>query len=182
MYDKFKTILTQPEYFSDWKPDNLSKISQENQDKIYELYVLRCVVLQRDSFKCQNLDCDSPESKLTIHHIKFRKNNGKDSPRNCITMCRSCHSGFHKGKEPLKFWGHTWQIHKKQDLSPKQLKFIGAKIRKENKHLFKGYNISYELLELIMKYLFSVDLEEYSMRGKDNEVYETEEDEADDVE
>lgn len=180
MYDKFKTILTQPEYFSDWKPDNLSKISQENQDKIYELYVLRCVVLQRDNFKCQNLDCDSPESKLTIHHIKFRKNNGKDSPRNCITMCRSCHSGFHKGKEPLKFWGHTWKIHKKETLSPKQLKFIGAKIRKDNKHLFKGYSISYELLELIMKYLFSVDL--VALNTKDNEVYETEEDEADDVE
>ena len=172
--------MSKEQYFEDWKQEHLSKISLENQDKIYELYILRCVVLQRDNFKCQNEACDSPESKLTIHHIKFRKNNGKDKPGNCITMCRSCHAAFHKGKEALKFWGHTWQIHKKETLSPKQLKFIGAKIRKENKHLFKGYNISYEMLELIMKYLFSVDLNDLST--KDNEVYETEEDEADDVE
>jgi hypothetical protein len=179
MYDKFKTILTQLEYFSDWDKVNLDKISPENQDKIYELYVLRCVVLQRDSFKCQNLDCDSPESKLTIHHIKFRKNNGKDSPRNCLVMCRSCHSGFHRGKETLKFWGHTWRIHKNEAISPKQLKFLGARIRKENKHLFKGYKVSWEMLALIMRYIFDVD---YNTLSTGNEVYETEENESDDVE
>ncbi len=136
MYDKFKTILSEEQYFADWEPTNLAKINEEQRKDIYKSYVVKAVVLQRDKFNCQNELCDSPESKLTIHHIKFRKNDGKDSPRNCITLCRSCHAGFHKGKEALKFWGHTWQIHKKINLTPKQLKFIGAKIRKENKHLF----------------------------------------------
>lgn len=182
MYDKFKVLLSQEQYFKEWAPENVLSISEEKKLDIYRSYVTKAIVLQRDNFKCINADCDSPESKLTIHHIKFRKNKGKDTPKNCVTLCRSCHSGFHKGKEPLKFWGHTWRIHKDEKLSPKQLKFIGARIRKENKHLIRSYKVSWEMLAMIMKYLFE-DMKDFtSVPSIADDVYETEENENDDVE
>jgi len=155
-YEKFKTVMSPTEFFSDWNKASLDAISDSNKEEIYNKYLLKCVVFQRDNFKCVNEGCDSPESDLTLHHIKFRKNNGKDSPRNACTLCKSCHKNFHRGKEPLTFWGATYRVHiEDKGIDWKDLKFKNRRYRKTLKIQgeFGGIRISYELWVLLMKYL-----------------------------
>jgi RNA-directed DNA polymerase len=49
---------------------------------------LRRQILERDQYACQN--CHSREI-LEVHHIKSRRQGGKDVPENLITWCENCH-------------------------------------------------------------------------------------------
>jgi len=159
-YEIYKTIKDVNTYFSTWDIETISQLTAELKTRIYEKYVLKCLVLQRDGFKCINQNCKHTGSPLTMHHIKFQKNNGKDSIKNCITLCKSCHNGFHRGKCELTFWGATYKVHKMDEVNWKIIK-------KKNKILRKklireeGINIyiSQELLEQLIKFLM-VNLEE----------------------
>ena len=53
-------------------------------------------VLCRDEHKCQCCKGKSKDKILNVHHIKSRKTSG-DSPNNLITLCETCHNGYHKG-------------------------------------------------------------------------------------
>ncbi len=55
---------------------------------------LRCLVLQRDGWRCQ--ECGS-RTNLEVHHQKFRSRLGDDSEDNLITLCTSCHWRRHRG-------------------------------------------------------------------------------------
>lgn len=122
-------------------------------EQIYQRYVLKCVVFQRDNFKCQNENCKTPNSKITLHHIKFQKNNGKDKPKNGITICDTCHKAFHKGKKVLTFNGHTYRVHKEENkFDWKQHKSKSKAVRKKARE-YHGCRISLKMLKILMKFL-----------------------------
>ncbi len=151
-YERFRVIQTQEEFFGSWDEKQLENLNQEDMKKIYDAYILKAIVFQRDEFKCQNEDCKYPDSPLTRHHIKFQKNNGKNTIKNSVTICRTCHKGFHRGKNSLTFWGATYQLHKSTEVNWKKVKANSKVIRKENMQ-YHGVPISWEMLELLLKWL-----------------------------
>jgi hypothetical protein len=153
MYDKYKIIVSKEEFYDTWDKENVLLLSDSIKEMIYQKYVLKCVVFQRDNFKCQNDLCKHENSKLTLHHIKFKKNNGKDKPKNAVTLCKACHAKYHQGKSELTFWGMTYRIHKQEgETNWKAQKAKGKTIRSENKE-HCGFKISWKLLELLMRFL-----------------------------
>lgn len=153
-YQKYKIVLSKEEFFNGWDKYQLENMVSGIKDYVYSTYVLRCAVFQRDEFKCQNKHCTSPESPLTMHHIKHKRNGGKDTLRNCITICNACHTRFNRFKGVLTFWGHTYKLHKKNEISWKQIKKKNKKYRRELKYEgIGGITISSELFLLLMKFL-----------------------------
>ena len=57
---------------------------------------VREYVLFRDGHQCQCCKGKSKDKILNVHHIESRKIGG-DAPNNLITLCETCHGGFHKG-------------------------------------------------------------------------------------
>lgn len=53
-------------------------------------------VLTRDKRTCQH--CGKTETRLEVHHIKFRSQGGTDNPSNLITLCSKCHKDLHSNK------------------------------------------------------------------------------------
>ena len=62
---------------------------------------VREYVLWRDGHECQCCHGKSKDRVLNVHHIESRKTGG-DSPGNLVTLCDTCHDGYHKGKIELK--------------------------------------------------------------------------------
>ena len=56
---------------------------------------IREYVLFRDNHVCQCCKGKSKDNILNVHHIESRKTGG-DAPDNLITLCETCHSGYHK--------------------------------------------------------------------------------------
>lgn len=61
---------------------------------------VREYVLFRDGHTCQCCRGRSKDRVLNVHHIESRKTGG-DSPDNLITLCETCHKGYHKGTVKL---------------------------------------------------------------------------------
>ena len=61
---------------------------------------VREYVLFRDGHECQYCHGKSKDPVLNVHHIESRKVGG-DAPNNLITLCETCHTGYHKGKIKL---------------------------------------------------------------------------------
>ena len=57
---------------------------------------VREYVLFRDGHECQCCHGRSKDRILNVHHIESRKTGG-DAPNNLITLCETCHTGYHKG-------------------------------------------------------------------------------------
>ena len=57
---------------------------------------VREYVLFRDNHTCQCCKGRSGDKRLNVHHIESRKTGG-DSPGNLITLCETCHKGYHAG-------------------------------------------------------------------------------------
>ena len=57
---------------------------------------VREYVLFRDGHKCQCCHGKSKDKILNVHHIESRKTGG-NAPANLITLCETCHTGYHKG-------------------------------------------------------------------------------------
>lgn len=64
---------------------------------------IREYVLFRDGHKCQCCKGKSKDKILNVHHIESRQTGG-NAPNNLITLCETCHTGYHKGiiKLPAK--------------------------------------------------------------------------------
>ena len=151
-YERYKTIMSRDEFFSDWNPDNLSQMDFDTKNSVYFKYLLKCEVFQRDDFKCQNDGCEF-NSELTLHHIKFRKNNGKDKLKNSVTICKTCHQAYHRGKKDLTFFGMTYRLHKEEGgIDWKIHKKKARQLRKSLKQVC-GYKISWEMLRMLMRFL-----------------------------
>jgi len=100
-YRAFRKLRTKEEFFNSWEKETMGAISPKDKDRLYQHYTVKCEVLQRDKFQCQNHECEWPDSPLTIHHVKWQKNGGDWITRNCVTACKTCHQGFHKRKERI---------------------------------------------------------------------------------
>lgn len=61
---------------------------------------VREYILFRDGHKCQCCKGKSGDSILNVHHIESRMIGG-NAPNNLITLCKTCHDGFHKGTVEL---------------------------------------------------------------------------------
>ena len=57
---------------------------------------VREYVLIRDGHICQCCKGKSKDKILNVHHIESRKTGG-DAPNNLITLCETCHKGYHAG-------------------------------------------------------------------------------------
>ena len=61
---------------------------------------VREYVLFRDGHTCQCCKGKSKDKVLNVHHIESRKTGG-DAPNNLITLCKTCHTNYHKGEISL---------------------------------------------------------------------------------
>lgn len=61
---------------------------------------VREYVLFRDGHTCQCCKGRSGDPVLNVHHIESRKTGG-DAPNNLVTLCETCHKGYHAGKVRL---------------------------------------------------------------------------------
>ena len=57
-------------------------------------------VLFRDNHTCQCCKGKSKDKILNVHHIESRKTGG-NAPNNLITLCETCHKGYHNGTVEL---------------------------------------------------------------------------------
>ena len=57
-------------------------------------------VLFRDGHQCRCCKGKSKNKVLEVHHIESRKTGG-DAPNNLVTLCETCHDGYHKGTVTL---------------------------------------------------------------------------------
>ena len=173
-YEVFKKILREDEYFNSWEPEKLKELTNTLRKAIYEKYVVKCKVLQRDSFICQNIDgpndkCRSCKNipftvNLTVHHIKFQKNGGQHKERNEVTVCGGAHKSYHRGKNPLVFSnsmslpahirGHTFVLDKSEKYDWKKARAEFKKFRKTIKNEC-GLKISWEYVAVLLKWLNS---------------------------
>ena len=65
-----------------------------------DFWNVREYVLFRDCHTCQCCKGKSKDKILNVHHIESRKIGG-DAPNNLITLCETCHKGYHKGTVKL---------------------------------------------------------------------------------
>lgn len=63
-------------------------------------YNTREYVLFRDGHKCRCCKGKSKDKILQTHHIESRKTGG-NAPDNLITLCSTCHKGYHRGTVKL---------------------------------------------------------------------------------
>lgn len=61
---------------------------------------VREYVLFRDGHTCQCCKGKSKDKILNVHHIESRKTGG-NAPNNLITLCETCHTGYHNGNVKL---------------------------------------------------------------------------------
>ena len=61
---------------------------------------VREYVLFRDGHICQCCKGKSKDKILSVHHIESRKTGG-DAPNNLVTLCETCHKGYHNGTVKL---------------------------------------------------------------------------------
>ena len=65
-----------------------------------DFWNVREYVLFRDGHKCQCCKGKSKDQVLNVHHIESRKTGG-NAPNNLITLCETCHKGYHNGTVTL---------------------------------------------------------------------------------
>lgn len=151
-YEKYRIIQSFEEFYTSWSDDKLEDLTSEMKKGIYDRYVIRSLIFQRDNFECQDIHCKTLDSDLTLHHIKFKEDNGKYTLKNCVIICKTCHDGFHQGKNSLTFQGATYRIHKKTGTNWKVRKLEGREIRRSNIK-YCGIKISLGLLSILLKWL-----------------------------
>lgn len=76
------------------------KGEEYQQGEQLDFWNVREYVLFRDGHQCQCCKGKSKDKILNVHHIESRKTGG-DAPNNLITLCKTCHTGYHKGTVKL---------------------------------------------------------------------------------
>ena len=77
------------------KNPTISGIEYQQGEQL-DFWNVREYVLFRDGHICQCCKGKSKDKILNVHHIESRKTGG-DAPNNLITLCETCHTGYHKG-------------------------------------------------------------------------------------
>lgn len=96
-----KTILIETASFDIQKikhPDIHSVQYQKGEQ--LDFWNVREYVLFRDNHTCQCCKGRSKDNILNVHHIESRQTGG-NAPNNLITLCETCHTGYHNGKVTL---------------------------------------------------------------------------------
>lgn len=81
------------------KNPNISGIGYQQGEQL-GFWNVREYVLHRDGHKCQCCKGKSKDKILNVHHIESRKTGG-NAPNNLITLCKTCHTGYHEGSVKL---------------------------------------------------------------------------------
>ena len=81
------------------KNPNISGVEYQQGEQL-DFWNIREYVLFRDGHTCQCCKGKSKDKILNVHHIESRKTGG-DAPNNLITLCETCHTGYHKGTVKL---------------------------------------------------------------------------------
>jgi len=81
------------------KNPEISGADYQNGDQL-GFWNIREYVLFRDGHRCQCCKGKSKDKILNVHHIESRKTGG-DAPNNLITLCETCHTGYHNGTVKL---------------------------------------------------------------------------------
>jgi hypothetical protein len=152
------------EFLSRFKQEDLNRINERKLGQLHVWWKQRLSALKRDKFHCQNEGCGYHEaeavalgdnSRLQVHHKKFRKNGGSDALDNLVALCDNCHVHFHKGKIKLRVNGQQY-VH----LSKAVIKERNERYRKQLKQV-KRYikahrlnEINWELLAMILTWFF----------------------------
>lgn len=74
--------------------------AEYQQGEQLDFWNIREYVLFRDGYTCQCCKGKSKDKILNVHHIESRHTGG-NAPNNLITLCETCHTGFHKGTVKL---------------------------------------------------------------------------------
>ena len=77
------------------KNPDISDIEYQQGEHL-DFWNVREYVLWRDNHTCQCCKGKSKDNILNVHHIESRKIGG-DAPNNLITLCETCHKGYHNG-------------------------------------------------------------------------------------
>lgn len=80
------------------KPDISGREYQEGEQ--LDFWNVREYVLARDQHTCQCCKGKSKDHILNVHHIESRRTGG-NAPNNLITLCETCHKGYHIGTVQL---------------------------------------------------------------------------------
>lgn len=102
-YSVYRKILDKETFFRTYYESVGRKVTEKEKAQIYSSYTNKCVVFQRDGFKCQNIGCHDPHKDLTIHHLRWQWNDGENKPVNCVTICKKCHVKYHNASGHLSF-------------------------------------------------------------------------------
>ena len=166
-YEVFKKELNKEDYFNSWDAKNYNQITEDLKQIIYNKYLMKVRVFNRDNFICQNQNCpfchnEQYHKKLTIHHIRAKRNDGKDTERNGVTLCKSAHQHYEKAKGPITISdnpklpnhirGHTYKLSKPIMINWKKVKADMKLRRKELRELW-GIRLTNEQIEMLMKFL-----------------------------
>ena len=81
------------------KNPDISGVEYQQGDQL-GFWNVREYVLHRDNHTCQCCKGKSGDKILNVHHIESRKTGG-NAPNNLITLCETCHTGYHKGTVKL---------------------------------------------------------------------------------
>jgi hypothetical protein len=81
------------------KNSDIKGVEYQQGDQL-DSWNVREYVLARDKHKCQCCLGKSKDPILNVHHIESRKVGG-DAPNNLVTLCKTCHDGYHAGKVKL---------------------------------------------------------------------------------
>ena len=103
-----------------------------------DFWNVREYVLFRDGHKCQCCKGKSKDKILNVHHIESRKTGG-NAPNNLITLCETCHTGYHKGTVKLPKTIH-------RGVSFKDATFMGImrwSFYNKLKELYPNVNLTY---------------------------------------
>ena len=107
MIEKVRKILPISDIVAEVASFDIQKIknpsisgAEYQQGEQLDFWNVREYVLFRDGHTCQCCKGKSKDKILNMHHIESRKT-GCDAPNNLITLCETCHTGYHKGTVKL---------------------------------------------------------------------------------
>lgn len=96
-----KNLIVETASFDIQKIKNPNLSNEEyKQGEQLGFWNVREYVLFRDNHICQCCKGKSKDKILNVHHIESRKTGG-DAPNNLITLCETCHKGYHNGSVKL---------------------------------------------------------------------------------
>ena len=173
-YEQYKKIITKEEFYDEWEEDKLVQLTEKLREYVYNKHIVKCKILQRDNFTCQNRDKDGkcsicnnvqyPED-LTWHHIKAKRNGGENKERNGVTLCNGIHRRYEKAKGSLVFpkdalnlpphiRGHTFKLEQPSEINWKKKIFEMRALRKELKAQGIRPSFNWDEIAILLRWLF----------------------------